>query len=96
MAVPSLWYENTPFSVLEALHVDIPVLASDLGGISEIVHDGENGRLFRAGDAEALAAVLRELVADPEAQLRVQNAVRVTIADNTRSFLAIYEELLAR
>lgn len=58
LIVPSTWYENTPFVVLEAFAAGVPVIASDLGGLREIVRDGENGVLFRAGDAQALAGAI--------------------------------------
>ena len=54
LVVPSVWYENTPFVVLEAFATGRPVIASDLGGLSELVKDGVNGRTFRAGDPGAL------------------------------------------
>jgi glycosyltransferase involved in cell wall biosynthesis len=61
--VPSLWYENTPFSALEALQVGLPVVGSDLGGIAEIVQHEHNGLLFPAGDAAALAATIERVLA---------------------------------
>jgi len=64
LAVPSLWYENTPFSMLEALHFGLPVLASDLGGLAEVVQHEKNGLLFKAGDVAALAAHIGRLAAD--------------------------------
>ena len=65
LVVPSVWYENTPFVVLEAFAAGVPVVASDLGGLSEVVREGENGCLFPAGDARSLGALLQSLAADP-------------------------------
>jgi glycosyltransferase involved in cell wall biosynthesis len=65
LVVPSTWYENTPFVVLEAFAAGVPVFASDLGGLSEIVRDGANGRLFPAGDVAALARLIEACAADP-------------------------------
>ncbi|MEO0477933.1 MAG: glycosyltransferase [Planctomycetota bacterium] len=64
LIAPSLWYENTPFVVLEAQMARVPVAVSDLGGMSEIVQDGTNGLVFPAGDSASLAERLRGLVAD--------------------------------
>ncbi len=94
LVVPSLWYENTPFSVLEALHVELPVLASDLGGISEIVRQGRNGRLFPAGDAAAIARILEEIMADPVGQLRVKGTAQASVDDNVERFLELYEQMI--
>jgi len=65
LVVPSVWYENTPFVVLEALAAGVPVVASDLGGLSEAVEPGRNGLLFPAGDAEALRLSLEQVAGDP-------------------------------
>ena len=95
LAVPSLWYENTPFSVLEALHVGLPVLASDLGGISEIVVDGQGGRLFPPGDSKALAKLIDDIAADPARMLSSRAPKPPSIDDNVASLRGLYQELLA-
>jgi GT2 family glycosyltransferase/glycosyltransferase involved in cell wall biosynthesis len=65
LVVPSIWIENAPFIIREAFAAGVPVITSDLGGMAEMVRDGIDGRLFPAGDAHALAAILRSLVDDP-------------------------------
>jgi glycosyltransferase involved in cell wall biosynthesis len=54
----------TPVKPLEAMAMGVPVLASDVGGLRELVRDGETGRLFRAGDAAAAARACIELGRD--------------------------------
>jgi glycosyltransferase involved in cell wall biosynthesis len=90
LIVPSTWYENTPFVILEAFAAGVPVAASDLGGMSELIRPGHNGFLFRAGDAEALAAVLRRCLAEPELLARLAPEPPPTIAENYDAFLAAY------
>jgi len=65
MAVPSRWYENQPMTVLESLTAATPVVASDMGGLPEIVRDRLDGRLVPADDPAALASALTELLDDP-------------------------------
>jgi glycosyltransferase involved in cell wall biosynthesis len=65
LVLPSLWHENTPFVALEALASGVPVLGSDVGGIAEIVREGENGALFPRGDVAALSRRLQEFVDRP-------------------------------
>ena len=95
LVVPSLWYENTPFSVLEALHAEVSVVASDLGGISEIVVPGESGMLFPAGDAAALAAVLRRIGADGDGDPLLQPKRPPSIDDNLARLRGLYDGLVA-
>ena len=54
--VPSIWYENAPLTIYSAQAAGVPVVASDLGGMSEVVGDEENGLLFEPGDAADLTA----------------------------------------
>ncbi len=61
LAVPSIWFETGPFTVLEAFAADIPVLGSNHGGIAERVMDGESGVLVPPGDTEAWTDALKGL-----------------------------------
>ena len=54
-------WENFPHTVVEALAVGTPVIATRVGGVPELVRDGENGLLVPAGDGDALAAAIRRL-----------------------------------
>ena len=56
--------ENFPLAILEAMACGVPVVASDVGGIPEIVVDAETGLLVPAGDPQALAAAASALLAD--------------------------------
>ena len=58
---PSEWYENCPFSVIESLMYGTPVIGSDIGGIPELIRDGENGNLFTPGNAEELKMKIQYL-----------------------------------
>lgn len=55
LIISSLWYENMPYAVVEAMAAGKVVIASRMGGISEWIRDGENGFLFNAGDENDLA-----------------------------------------
>lgn len=57
--VPSLTYENTPTVIYEAFSHGVPVLASNVGGIPEIVKNGKNGWLFEAGDEESFLTIFQ-------------------------------------
>jgi glycosyltransferase involved in cell wall biosynthesis len=61
--VPSEWYENNPFSVIEPLCLGTPVLGANVGGIPELIEPGKSGELFEMGNAEDLEAKLRRMLA---------------------------------
>jgi glycosyltransferase involved in cell wall biosynthesis len=70
LIVPSIWYENMPYVVLEALSRGKPVIATNLGGVPERIQEGENGWLFEAGKPKDLVrAVQRCLLVSDSNQL---------------------------
>jgi glycosyltransferase involved in cell wall biosynthesis len=94
-ALLSSSWENFPHMAVEALAVGTPVLATEAGGVTEIVRDGQNGLLAPIGDAEALAAAIRRYFDDPQLRERL----RAEAVDSIREFApetvyARLEELL--
>jgi glycosyltransferase involved in cell wall biosynthesis len=63
--VPSLWYENSPFTIQEAFQSGTPVITSNIGGMAELVTDGVNGLHFRVADPKDLHRCMRQVVEDP-------------------------------
>jgi glycosyltransferase involved in cell wall biosynthesis len=66
VVVPSLWYENQPFGMLEAFAASRPVIASDLGGMKELIERSGAGLLVPPGDVATLAAAMRSMASDPQ------------------------------
>jgi glycosyltransferase involved in cell wall biosynthesis len=66
VVVPSLWYENFPYAVLEAQALGRAVVASRVGGIPEQIEDGVDGRLVPPGDADALRQAVVPLLDRPD------------------------------
>lgn len=77
IVVPSEWYENCPMSVLEAMAYGKPVVASRMGGIPELVVDGETGVLFEPGNAVELQGHISRLMDDPSLRARMGAAGRI-------------------
>lgn len=75
MILPSA-NEGTPVSVIESLAAGRPVVATDVGGVSDVVRDGVDGFLVEAADVDALADRLQELAADPERRRAMGEAGR--------------------
>jgi glycosyltransferase involved in cell wall biosynthesis len=80
VAVPSRWHENQPMIVLEAMACGVPVVASDLGGLSELVEPGVNGALTAADDPDALAGALTPFLDNPDSALAMGRAARARVA----------------
>lgn len=76
VVVPSLWYENSPNSILEAFAHATPVITSNLGGMAELVRDGENGMLFAPGDSDDLARQIQCLLDDPSRLDRLRSGIQ--------------------
>jgi glycosyltransferase involved in cell wall biosynthesis len=96
VAVPSVWLETGPLVVLEAFAAGVPVLGSDLGGISEWVTHERDGLLVAPGDPAAWAAVLRLYAREPALRARLRAGVRPppTMADVAVRMDEIYREVL--
>ena len=74
--VPSRWYENMPLSVLETFAAGVPVIATDLGGLPELIDPGIDGALVPPDDDEALAAAIADLLGDPSRAFEMGRAAR--------------------
>lgn len=70
LVLPS-YDENLPMSVIEGLSAGLAVVATPVGAVEDIVHDGETGLLVAPGDVDALANALRRLVSDPALRARL-------------------------
>jgi glycosyltransferase involved in cell wall biosynthesis len=66
VVVPSEWYENCPMTILEAFAYGKPVIASDVGGMPELIEPTSTGMVFPAGNAEQLRACIESLYGDRE------------------------------
>ena len=79
-SVLSSAWENLPHAAVEALSVGVPVVSTAVGGVPEVVHDGENGLLVPPGDPLALAAALRRLLDDPPLRARLAASASPSVA----------------
>jgi len=77
----SLW-EGLPIAVLEAMATGLPVIATDTGGISEVVLHGKTGYLVNPGDIEALQDRLKELLMKPSLRKEFANQAITTLGSN--------------
>ncbi len=93
-------YEGLPISILEAMRAGLPVIASSVGGIPELVEDGVTGLLVPGGDLQALTLALRRLLADGRLRRSMGQAgrlaflTRFTSADVFNQTEAVYRAVL--
>ncbi|GLK83925.1 glycosyltransferase family 4 protein [Ancylobacter defluvii] len=92
LVIPSIWHENSPLTLLQALATHTPVIVSDVPGMRDFVEPGANGATFPAGDADALREQLRPFIKDPTLAPRLSRRIDYarTSLDMARDVLAIY------
>lgn len=98
LIVPSRWYENSPTVILEAFAMGIPVIATRLGSMPELVKHDESGLLFEKDDADDLRAQIKRLLdeADLLPRLRAGIPSVPTIDDEVGAFYAHYQTLTGK
>jgi glycosyltransferase involved in cell wall biosynthesis len=99
LVLPSL-RDGLPNALLEGMACECAVVTTNVGGMSEVVHHGENGLLVPPGDVDTLAEAITELLQTPERRAALGSAARQTIIRNfdpareLASNLEIYHQLL--
>jgi glycosyltransferase involved in cell wall biosynthesis len=91
--VPTHFPEGTPNTILEGMAAGLPVIATPIGGIAEIVRHGETGWLVPPNDASALAEALRHLRANPSLRRRLGEAAQTFVREH-HSVSALIERIL--
>ncbi|HUK96787.1 MAG TPA: glycosyltransferase family 4 protein [Gaiellaceae bacterium] len=84
-------WENLPHAAVESLAVGTPVVATSVGGVPEVVHDGANGLLVAPGSVDAFAEALQRLADDPALRARLAAAAPPSVAAFSRD--RVYGEL---
>lgn len=92
--------EGFPLSILEAMRLGLPVVASDVGGVGEAVVEGETGLLFQAGDVETLRNCLEKLILNPGLRRKMGSEGRkrflkhFTLDKMVQNTVVLYKEML--
>lgn len=99
----SRWRENMPYSIVEAFALGTPVIGTDIGGIPELVSEGQTGFICKPGDADSLSqALLRgaALIQDRKAYATIQENCRSYVLERCsqdkymNDLVALYQELI--
>lgn len=100
--VLSSFSEGIPLAVLEAMAAGLPVIATSVGGLPEVIRDGVEGFLVPPADVEALQSAMSQMVRDCDARSAMSRAATSTISQRfdarvmVASYLSIYKRLGAR
>lgn len=100
LIMPSLWYENFPRTLVEAFACALPVIASRLGAMAELIDDGQTGLLFTPGSSEDLAEKINWATSHPEEMRRMGQRARqvyegkYTPSRNYDILIDIYEKAI--
>ena len=100
LVMPSEWYEGFPMTIVEALSKGLPVIASNLGSMAEIIGEEKVGILFNPGDAEDLAKKVRWALEHPEQmrfmglKARLLYEKRYTSKINYGQLISIYKRAI--
>ena len=97
--IPSICYENFPFSIIESFNYAVPVIGSKIGGIPEIITNNYNGFLFEPGDSNSLSRIITKTIEDNQllnklSQNALDSSKNHTIESVLRSTMEIYQSLL--
>lgn len=96
LIVPSIWPENSPLVIQEAFLARTPVIASDIGGVPELITHNVNGLLFRANDSADLYNKVELIINNPDyvENLRQNISAVKTIEENAEELEKIYSRLI--
>ncbi len=81
LIVPSLWQEPFGLVAVEAMARGLPVIASHVGGLAEILTHGKHGLLVEPGNERALAVAIRQLQTDPDKRMQLGQTARVLVQE---------------
>jgi glycosyltransferase involved in cell wall biosynthesis len=94
-------YEGLPISILEAMRAGLPVIATHVGGVPELIESGQTGFLVPSSDAQSVTECLSTLIANPELRAAMGNRGRqkyldqFTLAMMIEKTAAVYQRVLA-
>jgi glycosyltransferase involved in cell wall biosynthesis len=101
VAVSSSWFEGSPLAALEYMDAALPVVATRVGGMPDLIEDGVHGRLVEPGDPAALAAAVVDVLRDRRrasamgARARERRRAEFDLDGTVRTLEALYERLVA-
>ena len=96
LVLPTMWYEASPLSIQEAFAARVPIIASRIGAMEELIRDGEDGLLVPPGDVDALTDALFLLYQEPQRLASLRAAIRPvrTIQEHVADVADVYHSVI--
>ena len=85
LVIPSIWREDAPLVLCSALAAQVPVIASNVPGMAEIIRDGKDGILFKRADSSSLAGAIKQFVDNPNLYAQLRESVNPFVK-NTKTY----------
>jgi glycosyltransferase involved in cell wall biosynthesis len=76
LVIPSVWYESSPLVLTSALNTGVPLIVSDLGGLTEMIHGGDYGFSFPPGDEKKLGSIIYDIADKPELLRKIRENMK--------------------
>ena len=98
IVVPKIWNDPNPFNISEYLSLNIPVIASNTGGITDYIVDGCNGLLFLSEGAKALASAMKYIIENPFKIDAIKSNLRINkleYSDYLNHKMKVYENIIS-
>jgi len=99
LVVPSIWYESAPLVLISALNAHVPLMVSDLGGLTEMINKGDYGFCFPPGDGNMLSKIISKIIDRPDILEKIRknmNNIKRTTEDYAKDIESEYFKALAR
>lgn len=100
LVLPSIWFENFPRTIVEAFSCALPVIASRLGALTELVEHGDTGLLFEPGNPQDLAEKMKWATENPSKMeamgrnARAKYLAEFTAERNHQQLISIYKDAI--
>ena len=101
VVLPSEWYENYPYTIIEAFASSKPVIGSRIGGVPEIIKNWETGLLFEPGNSDELSLKIKFFINHPDKAIEMGKSARMFLEqelnpeNHYKKLMEIYKQLLS-
>jgi glycosyltransferase involved in cell wall biosynthesis len=93
LVIPSLWWENSPYMMKEAMARNVPIIASDVGGLTVNIRNSHNGFTFKMGDIDALKNIIEMTLNKPILLNEIRENLSKEVGNTVEQEAYLYEKI---